>query len=71
MDYCYDNDLRLLDSEVDSEGKPGHQRTARIAMNYRICQRLFRNELESRKCFVQEFVPEILALLLVPRSSCG
>jgi hypothetical protein len=35
-------------------------------MNYRVRERLFGNELESRKSFVQEFVPETLALLLVP-----
>jgi hypothetical protein len=66
MEYCHDNDLGLLDAEVDSEGKARHQRTACIAMNYRVTQRLFGNELESRKCFVQEFVPETFALLLVP-----
>ena len=66
MDYGYDNDLRLLHSEVDSEGKARHQRTSRIAMNYRVGQRLVGKEAESRKCFVQEFVPETVALLLVP-----
>lgn len=29
-------------------------------------ERLFGNEFESSKCFVQEFVPETFALLLVP-----
>lgn len=66
MNYCDDNDLGLLRSEVDAEGKARHQCTARIAMNYRVCERLFGNKLESSKCFVQEFVPETRALLLVP-----
>ncbi len=66
MDYCHDNDLGLLYSEVDSERKSRHQRTSCIAMNDRICQRLFGNELESRKRFVQELVSQTLALLLVP-----
>lgn len=52
MNDGYNNDLGLLDSEVDSEGKSRHQRTARIAMNYWVPQRLVGNELESRKCFV-------------------
>ena len=47
MDYCHDNDFGLLDAKVDSEGKACHQRTACIAMNHRIFQRLFGEELES------------------------
>jgi hypothetical protein len=66
MDDGYNNDLGLLDSEVDPERKSRHQRTARVAMNYWLPQRIVGNELEGRKCFVQEFVPETLALLLVP-----
>jgi hypothetical protein len=66
MDYCQDNNLRLLDPEVDSEGKARHQRPACTAMNYRVSERLFGNRLKSRKCFVQEFVPESRTLLLVP-----
>ena len=58
MNYCDDNDLGLLSSEVDAKGKARHQCTACIAMNYRVCERLFGNKLESSKCFVQEFVPE-------------
>lgn len=66
MDYGYDDDLGLLDSKVDSEGEARQQRAACIAMNYRVRHRLFGNELEGSKRFVQELVAETLALLLVP-----
>ena len=45
MDHCDDNDLRLLDSKVDAEGKTRHQSTVRMPMNYWICRRLFGNDL--------------------------
>jgi hypothetical protein len=66
MDNCHDNDLGLLDTEVDSEWKARHQRTASTAMYFRVSQRLFGNKLESRERFVQELVPQAFALLLVP-----
>jgi hypothetical protein len=66
MDYCHNDDLGLLYSEVYSERKARHQHTSCIAMNHRVCQRLFGNEMERRKGFIQEFVPETFALLLVP-----
>jgi hypothetical protein len=57
MNYGNDDDLGLLRSEVDGEGKARHQCTACIAMNNRVSEWLFGNKLESSKCFVQEFVP--------------
>lgn len=71
MDYCHDNHLGLLDAEVDSEGEPRHQRTACVAMNHRMPQWLFGNELESSECFVQEFISEAFALLLISRGRRG
>ena len=66
MNYCHDNDLGVLNPKVDAKRKARHQCATRITMNYRVCERLFGNELESSNCFVQELVPETRALLLVP-----
>jgi hypothetical protein len=54
MDHCQDNDLGLLDAEVDPEGKTRHQRTACIAMYYRIGQRFCADTLKSSERFVQK-----------------
>ena len=54
MNYCHDDNLRLLDPEVDAKRKACHQCTACITMNYRVRERLFGHELESSKRLVQE-----------------
>lgn len=53
MNYCDNNDLGWLRSKIDAKREAGHQCTACIAMNYRECERLFGNKLESSKSFVQ------------------
>jgi hypothetical protein len=52
MDYGHNDDLRLLGAKVDPERKACHQRTACVAVYYRILQGLFRDKLKSRERFV-------------------
>lgn len=61
-----DNDMRFFNTIEYSERKSGHQRAPRFSVHDRVNKRLFRDEPESGKRFVQELMPQSDSLLFVP-----